>query len=221
MAWCGQRTMYTPKHACETRKGWQNSGERARQRRSGWTGTYNAEGGLAHTGRRPTSPPSHLAIAAGVVHDEPLVLRQQAVLQQQWVIPLHGRSGHATGHPSPTSAGHKGAKGRGCACKHVFRFFLVCFIFASPCPFSCLSHMLPALASARGGGGGSAAGGSSLLPLYIRRIIHAPQMDLEFALYQMLWLCKSPKAVYVMWLLRFCSRPLQNMRGGRKMTQMR
>ena len=130
MAWCGQRTMYTPKHACETRKVWQNSGERARQRRSGWTGTYNAEGGLAHTGRRPTSPPSHLAIAAGVVHDEPLVLRQQAVLQQQWVIPLHGRSGHATGHPSPTSAGHKGAKGRGCACKHVFRFFLVCFRLA-------------------------------------------------------------------------------------------
>ena len=54
--------------------------------------------------------------------------------------------------------------------------------------------MLPALAS-RVPAGATASGGSSLLPLYIRRIIHAPQMDLEFALYQMLWLCKSPKAV--------------------------
>lgn len=71
------------------------------------------------------SPPTwhpHLAITARVVHDQPLVLRQQAVLQQQWVVPLHGRSGHATGRPCPPSSGHEGAQRRGCACKHFFSF---------------------------------------------------------------------------------------------------
>ena len=44
---------------------------------------------------------------------------------------------------------------------------------------------------------GTGSGSSGVLPLYVRRLFHAPQMDIEFALYQMLWLCKSPKAVYV------------------------
>ncbi len=59
--------------------------------------------------------------------------------------------------------------------------------------------MLPALATARAGTAAFAASHSSsgFLPLYLRRLFHSPQMDLEFALYQMLWLCKSPKAVYV------------------------
>lgn len=40
---------------------------------------------------------------------------------------------------------------------------------------------------------------SGLLPSYnyLRRLASFPQMDLELALYQMVWLCKSPKAVYV------------------------
>ena len=58
--------------------------------------------------------------------------------------------------------------------------------------------MLPALATARAAQMASFShGGSGFVPLYIRRLFHSPQMDLEFALYQMLWLCKSPKAVYV------------------------
>jgi hypothetical protein len=43
----------------------------------------------------------------------------------------------------------------------------------------------------------SAYHSTSIVPSYIKRLVHLPQMDLEFALYQMVWLCKAPSAVYV------------------------
>ncbi|KAF9979080.1 Protein unc-50 [Actinomortierella ambigua] len=50
-----------------------------------------------------------------------------------------------------------------------------------------------------GTNGGSGGGGSSLLgyvPLFLRRLFRFPHMDFQFALWQMVYLCISPRIVY-------------------------
>jgi hypothetical protein len=37
---------------------------------------------------------------------------------------------------------------------------------------------------------------NSLIPEYIRRIIHYPQMDIEYTFWQMFYLCVNPHRVY-------------------------
>lgn len=49
---------------------------------------------------------------------------------------------------------------------------------------------------ARGRGGGGHYTPSALLPQYFRRLLHYPQMDLEFTFSQMVYLCTSPSKVY-------------------------
>merc|ERR1739848_7312 len=44
--------------------------------------------------------------------------------------------------------------------------------------------------------GPSYGGGTSLLPEYVRRLMHSSQMDLEYSLWQMLYLCVNPTRVY-------------------------
>lgn len=44
--------------------------------------------------------------------------------------------------------------------------------------------------------GAQAVGASLQLPEYVRRLFQIPQMDIDYTLWQMLYLCVSPSRVY-------------------------